>query len=40
VAREEKPRVFAIADHYESIRNAILGLMKTAGFSARAFASV
>jgi len=40
VAREEKPRVFAIADHDESIRNAILGLMKTAGFSARAFASV
>jgi len=40
VALEEKPNVFGIADHDESIRNAILDLMKTAGFSAAAFASV
>jgi FixJ family two-component response regulator len=32
--------VFAIVDHDESIRNALLGLMKAAGFLARAFASV
>jgi len=40
VASEEKPKVFAIVDHDESIRNALLGLMKAAGFSERAFASV
>jgi FixJ family two-component response regulator len=40
VAIEEKPKVFAIVHHDESIRNALLALMKAAGFSARAFASV
>jgi FixJ family two-component response regulator len=39
VASEKKPKVVAIVDDDESIRNALLGLMKAAGFSARAFAS-
>jgi FixJ family two-component response regulator len=33
-------KVFAIVDHDGSIRNALLGLRKAVGFSARAFASV
>jgi FixJ family two-component response regulator len=39
VASEEKPKVFAIVDHDESIRNALLCLMKAAGLLARTFAS-
>jgi FixJ family two-component response regulator len=36
---EEKPKVVAIVDDDESIRNALLGLMKAAGLPARAFSS-
>jgi FixJ family two-component response regulator len=39
VATEEKPKVVAIVDDDESIRAALHGLMKAAGFAARAFAS-
>jgi FixJ family two-component response regulator len=39
VATEEKPKVVAIVDDDESIRGALHGLMKAAGFAARAFAS-
>jgi len=36
---KEKPRVVTIVDDDESIRNALQGLMKEAGFAALAFAS-
>lgn len=39
MASEKKPKVVAIVDDDESIRNALVGLMKAAGFLARAFAS-
>ena len=39
VASEEKPNVVAIVDDDELIRNALHGLMKSAGFQALAFAS-
>lgn len=39
MASEKKPKLVAIVDDDESIRNALVGLMKAAGFSARAFAS-
>lgn len=39
MASEKKPKVVAIVDDDESIRNALVGLMKATGFSARAFAS-
>ena len=39
MASEEKPKVVAIVDDDESIRGALHGLMKAAGFAARAFAS-
>jgi FixJ family two-component response regulator len=39
VASEEKPKVVAIVDDDESIRDALHGLMRAAGFPALAFAS-
>jgi FixJ family two-component response regulator len=39
VATEEKPKVVAIVDDDELIRDALHGLMKAAGFRALAFAS-
>ena len=39
MASEKKPKVVAIVDDDESIRNALVGLMKATGFSAGAFAS-
>jgi FixJ family two-component response regulator len=39
VAKEEKPKVVAIVDDDELIREALNGLMKSAGFPALAFAS-
>jgi FixJ family two-component response regulator len=39
VAKEEKPKVVAIVDDDELIRDALHGLMKAAGFRAFAFAS-
>jgi FixJ family two-component response regulator len=39
MATDEKPKVIAIVDDDESVRSALLGLMKAAGFPALAFAS-
>jgi len=39
VASKEKPKVVTIVDDDESVRSAVQGLMKEAGFSALAFAS-
>ena len=39
MANEKKQKLVAIVDDDESIRNALVGLMKAAGFPARAFAS-
>ena len=39
VATKEKPRVVTIVDDDESVRSALQGLMKEAGFTALAFAS-
>jgi FixJ family two-component response regulator len=39
MAIEEKPKVVAIVDDNESVRNALQGLMKESGFSALTFAS-
>ena len=39
MATEEKPKLVAIVDDDELIRDALDGLMKAAGFSALAFAS-
>ena len=39
MATKEKPKVVAIVDDDESVRGALQGLMKEAGFTALAFAS-